>query len=140
MIVCWTPPERRPNDHLTRPGVSATPATGCLHIAPGSHTLGYLPHELEDHPDQHDRQQHGRQRGRAGQAVLADPGPCQNAAPVPIAAGNAIVFDVALLHRSGTNTGDRVRIGLNIRYVAPGAARTRDGSAPVLDPISGTAW
>jgi hypothetical protein len=29
---------------------------------------------------------------------------------------------------------------LNIRYVAPGAARIRDDTSPALDPISGTAW
>jgi ectoine hydroxylase-related dioxygenase (phytanoyl-CoA dioxygenase family) len=111
----------------------ATVANGCLHIAPSSHQLGYLPYELED--------DHGGQRGRAGQAVLAESGfGDQGAVPVPVTAGNAVVLDVALLHRSGPNTSPSPRIGLNVRYVAPGAARTRDGSAPVLDPISGTAW
>jgi hypothetical protein len=49
-------------------------------------------------------------------------------------------MNVALLHRSGSNTAASVRIGLNVRYVAPGAARTRDRTSPDLDPISGTAW
>ncbi|MFC4054105.1 phytanoyl-CoA dioxygenase family protein [Actinomadura syzygii] len=110
----------------------ATVANGCLQIVPGSHALGYLPYELEDN--------HGGRRGRAGQAVLGERGLGEGAVPVPVAAGNAIAFDVALLHRSGANTSPHVRIGLNIRYVAPGAADTRDGSVPILDPISGTAW
>ncbi len=49
-------------------------------------------------------------------------------------------MDVRLLHRSGPNTARFARLGLNIRYVAPGAARTRDHTTPDLDPISGTAW
>jgi ectoine hydroxylase-related dioxygenase (phytanoyl-CoA dioxygenase family) len=112
----------------------ATPANGCLHIAPGSHQLGYLPYELEG--------DHSRQRGRAGQAAGLDEAAFghQDAIPLAVAAGNAVVLDVALLHRSGTNTSPSPRIGLNVRYVAPGAVRTRDGSVPVLDPISGTAW
>lgn len=112
----------------------ATPNNGCLHIAPGSHQLGYLPYEFED--------DHGAQRGRAGRAAGLDKAGFgdQDAVPVPVAAGNAVVLHVALLHRSGPNTSPSPRIGLNIRYVAPGATHTRDGSVPILDPISGTAW
>jgi ectoine hydroxylase-related dioxygenase (phytanoyl-CoA dioxygenase family) len=106
---------------------------GCLHIAPGSHELGYLPYELEA--------DHGARRGRAGQAVLGQAGfGDSGTVPVLIGAGGAVVLDVALLHRSGPNTSQGVRIGLNVRYAAPGAVRTRDGSAPILDPISGTGW
>lgn len=109
----------------------AATSNGCLHIAPASHRLGYLPYELED------ADANGGQRGRAGRAA----GFCrQDAVPVPVAAGHAVLMDVRLLHRSGPNTSRSTRIGLNIRYVAPGAARTRDHTTPDLDPISGTAW
>lgn len=101
----------------------ATVENGCLHIAPGSHELGYLSHELEA--------EHGQRRGRADQAVLAEAGFGHgDAVPVPVAAGDAVLLGVALLHRSGPNASDVARIGLNARYLAPGAVRTRDGSAP----------
>jgi hypothetical protein len=109
----------------------ATPASGCLLVAPGSHQLGYLPYELEDD------QEAGR--GRAGRSAGFGDTRAISVA-VPVAEGSAVLMNVALLHCSGSNTTASVRIGLNIRYVAPGATRTRNDTSPVLDPISGTAW
>ncbi|MFJ2191934.1 hypothetical protein ACIOJE_29040 [Kitasatospora sp. NPDC087861] len=34
-------------------------------------------------------------------------------------------MDRRLLHRSGTNTSDGARVGLNVRYIAPGGIRRR---------------
>lgn len=108
---------------------NATTFSGCLQVAPRSHRLGYLPCGVEE--------QHGAGRGRAGQAAGFS---CDHPVAVPVAAGHAVLMDVRLLHRSGINFTTAARIGLNVRYVAPGAARTRDHTSADLDPISGTGW
>lgn len=107
----------------------ATTSSGCLHVVPGSQRLGYLPYGAED--------DHGAERGRAGQSSGFT---AQDTTAIPVPAGGAVLMDSRLLHRSGSNTGDGPRIGLNVRYVAPGAARMRDRTSPSLDPISGSGW
>lgn len=112
-------------------GIDAPVSTGCLEVMHGSQRLGYLPYGLEE--------AHGaerRERGRAGCAL----GFSGDGTPVPVSSGQAVLMDVRLLHRSGSNTGRFARIGLNVRYVAPGAARMLDHTNPDLDPISGTGW
>ncbi|WP_432193909.1 phytanoyl-CoA dioxygenase family protein [Streptomyces sp. bgisy027] len=114
-------PQRRCRVRLAL--TEATVEDGCQHIATGSHELGYLSHELEAG--------HGQRRGRADQAAPAEAGfGPGDAVPVPVAAGDAVLPGVALLHRSNPNAGDVARVSLNARYLAPGAIRTRDGSAP----------
>jgi hypothetical protein len=49
-------------------------------------------------------------------------------------------MDVRLLHRSGRNCAAQPRIGLNIRYVAPGGVHMRDGSKPSLFAVTGDGW
>lgn len=107
----------------------AGPDSGCLHVVPGSQRSGYLAYGAEDDT--------GAARGRAlGARVSED----TQGVPVPVNAGDALLMDVRLLHRSHSNCGEAARIGLNIRYVAPGGVRMRDDSNPSLDPISGTGW
>ncbi len=106
----------------------ATVSTGCLEVMPGSQRLGYLPYGLEE--------AHGAERGSAGCALGFSGDPT----PMPVSAGQAVLMDVRLLHRSGSNTGRSARIGLNVRYVAPGAVRILDHTNPDFDPISGTGW
>ena len=60
--------------------------------------------------------------------------------PVPLAAGQAYALDVRLVHRSGPNTSTMPRIGLNIRYVAPGGWIVRAGPGPHLLPVTGDRW
>lgn len=93
----------------------ATPANGCLEVAPGSHHGGYLPYRR------------AKQTTGEGRPLIADVDDA-HFVPVPLRAGQAVAMDVRLLHRSGPNRSDAPRIGLNIRYVAPGAVTTRDGS------------
>ena len=60
---------------------------------------------------------------------------------MPVTAGQALLMDVRLLHRSGSNTASWPRVGLNIRYVAAGAVHTRDGqSLAAPTPIAGAGW
>ncbi|MFI6209117.1 phytanoyl-CoA dioxygenase family protein [Streptomyces sp. NPDC051041] len=103
--------------------------SGCLHVAPGSQRAGYLPYGAEDAT--------GASRGRALQTRISD---ATRGVPVPVDAGSGLLMDVRLLHRSLSNRGDQVRVGLNIRFVAPGGVRMRDGSSPSLTPISGAGW
>lgn len=103
--------------------------SGCLHLLPGSQRDGYLPYGAEDDT--------GAARGRA---VAADVALGTRGLPMPVSAGSGLLMDVRLLHCSYSNHGEGARLGLNIRYVAPGGIRMRDGSSPSLDPISGTGW
>ncbi|GIF45403.1 phytanoyl-CoA dioxygenase family protein [Actinoplanes xinjiangensis] len=108
----------------------ATAGNGALRVIPGSHMHGYLPTRRED--------PHGGQHGRA----LTTDVPPGNLSPVvaELAAGQALAMDVRLLHSSPPNTSGRPRIGLNLRYVAPGAVLRRDGQEPHLYPIAGPSW
>ncbi|MFF0410219.1 phytanoyl-CoA dioxygenase family protein [Kitasatospora sp. NPDC004745] len=107
----------------------ATLENGCLHALFGSHHLGYLPFSSEA--------DHGAERGRADQATGFT---TDASTALPLRAGTALLMDSRLLHRSGTNTGDGARVGLNVRYVAPGGIRRRDPQSPSLDPVTGTGW
>ncbi|MFF2703390.1 phytanoyl-CoA dioxygenase family protein [Streptomyces cyaneofuscatus] len=107
----------------------ATATTGCLDVIVGSHRRGYLPYGPEAET--------GRPRGRAD-TVRGEP----DGRPIslPVRAGRAVLMDMRLLHRSGSNTGNGVRVGLNVRYVAPGACLRRDPTCPSLFPVSGLGW
>ncbi|MFE7524652.1 phytanoyl-CoA dioxygenase family protein [Kitasatospora sp. NPDC057542] len=107
----------------------ATVANGCLHVAPGSQRLGYLPVKKEAST--------GAERGQADQAHGFTP---DTTTPVPLRAGCAVLMDSRLVHRSGTNTSDGARIGLNVRYTAPDGIVRRDATSPSVVPISGTGW
>lgn len=105
----------------------APTAAGCLELVPGSHLGGYLPYT---------RPATGARRP----LTIADGHvpPAAAFAPVPVSVGQAIVFDVRLVHRSGRNTTKRPRIGLNIRYAAPNAFRRgTPAGRPGWLPITG---
>ncbi|MCX4738715.1 phytanoyl-CoA dioxygenase family protein [Streptomyces antibioticus] len=107
----------------------ADAASGCLHVVPGSHRGGYLPYAVEAVT--------GAARGRALGVHVTDGAPVE---PVPVRAGSGLLMDTRLVHSSPSNLGTGARVGLNIRFVAPGGVRMRDGSDPSLTPISGTGW
>ncbi|MFI2300200.1 phytanoyl-CoA dioxygenase family protein [Actinacidiphila glaucinigra] len=107
----------------------ADETTGCLHVVPESQRAGYLPYETEAAS--------GARRGRA-LGVRVDDSVTQVA--VPVRAGSGVLMDTRLLHCSHSNTGTGARVGLNIRYVAPGAIAMRDGSSPSPTAITGTGW
>ncbi|MGI5196597.1 phytanoyl-CoA dioxygenase family protein [Streptomyces sp. CA-288835] len=103
--------------------------TGCLHVVPGSQRAGYRPYEPEPAT--------GAARGRALGARIA---PETQGLPIPVPVGSGVLMDTRLVHCSHSNRGTGARIGLNIRYVAPGGIRRRDDSSPSLCPITGTGW
>ncbi|MFC9995728.1 phytanoyl-CoA dioxygenase family protein [Nocardia sp. NPDC127526] len=112
--------------------ISPAPAdAGCLQIAAGSHTRGYLRHEYET------------LLRRAGRAVTVADVPKTLADTVftdlPMEAGRGVLFDMRLVHRSGVNKTDGVRIGFNIRYAREdgflrGSATARPGWMPLQLP------
>ncbi|MFI1174209.1 phytanoyl-CoA dioxygenase family protein [Streptomyces melanogenes] len=109
----------------------ATTVNGCLQVIPGSHAAGYL---------DYGREESGARRGKALGVQGMYNAPHDRGVWLPLNAGQACLMDVRLLHRSDSNTTAGVRIGLNIRYVAPGAIRSSDGHSPSLYPLSGSDW
>ncbi|MEW1720615.1 phytanoyl-CoA dioxygenase family protein [Streptomyces sp. NPDC093109] len=107
----------------------ATETSGCLRIVPGSQRAGYLPYKAED--------ANGAARGRA---LGVQPPEGVVGLPVPAAMGDGVLMDTRTVHCSGPNAGTSPRIGLNIRFVAPGGFAIRDGSSPSLLPVAGTGW
>ncbi|MEV7582105.1 phytanoyl-CoA dioxygenase family protein [Streptomyces roseus] len=109
----------------------ATTANGCLQVIPGSHASGYLGN---------DREATSARRGRALGVQGMPNGPHDHGLWLPLDAGQACLMDVRLLHRSDSNTTAGARIGLNIRYVAPGAIRSSGPHSPSLYPLTGSSW
>lgn len=104
---------------------AATPANGCVQVVPGSHRGGYLPHVRG-----------GAEGGRGAPLTLASPPPEDAYEPISLDAGQALLMDVRLIHRSGPNTTRTARIGLNACYVAPGGVQVRGGPPPRLYPVA----
>ena len=109
----------------------ATAESGALRVIPGSHLHGYLPTRYDD-PDSE-----GRGRPLRTDIPAGSPDPVI----VPVAAGEALLMDVRLLHASPSNTSSAPRMGLNVRYVAPGGVLAHAGhQAPSPHPITGSGW
>ncbi|MFF9013430.1 phytanoyl-CoA dioxygenase family protein [Streptomyces sp. NPDC014870] len=108
---------------------NADETSGCLRVIPGSQQHGYRQYGTE--PDA------GAARGRALSVGGIDTAQAQ---ALPSQGGDGCLMDVRLVHSSASNTGAGVRIGLNIRFVAPDGYSVRDGSDPSLYPVSGTGW
>jgi ectoine hydroxylase-related dioxygenase (phytanoyl-CoA dioxygenase family) len=95
-----------------------TTENGCLWVLPGSHRRGLLPHDAQ---------------GALRAVAVDEPG-----VPVPMAAGDALLFGSLLLHRSLPNTTPATRVGLYLRYCDPTVTMVSDGVRPVLE--DGFSW
>jgi hypothetical protein len=91
---------------------------GCLWVLPGSHRLGLQPHS------------------RAGRLMGADVS--ESGLPVPMAAGDALLFNGHLMHRSLPNTASTARHALYLRYCTPDVTMVGGGNKPVLE--DGYSW
>jgi phytanoyl-CoA dioxygenase PhyH len=99
----------------------STRQNGCLVALPGSHTQGYVPHDLT-----YDGLNMLR-RGDTARAPIDE----SRAVAMPLETGEISIHHIDTLHASGVNEGTSARIGLAVRYIVPDTALTID-HAPVL--------
>ncbi|MFD9905879.1 phytanoyl-CoA dioxygenase family protein [Streptomyces sp. NPDC059063] len=109
----------------------ATTINGCLQVIPGSHATGYL---------DYGREESDARRGKALGVEGMPNTPHERGVWLPLDAGQACLMDVRTIHRSDSNMTVGARIGLNIRYVAPGAIRPSGPHSPSLYPLTGSDW
>lgn len=85
-----------------------TPENGCIEVLPGSHRKLYP--LIPSSPDVMD-----------GFAQMSDPDTFDdgNRVSMELKAGQFFLFNERVLHRSGTNTTDSMRLGLAMRYIPP---------------------
>jgi len=100
----------------------STRRNGCLLALPGSHTQGYLPHDLT-----YDGLNMLR-RGDTARAPIDE----SRAVAMPLDTGEMSVHHIDTLHASGVNEGTAARIGLAVRYIHPETALTIDHAPVVL--------
>lgn len=96
----------------------ATVEAGCIHVLPGSHTLGPLPHV--DAPAANNM----IKRGQGVPGYDDEPG-----VPLPVMAGQVSLHHTNLLHTSRGNYSADRRIGLGISYI-PTNVRPTGRSTP----------
>ena len=95
-----------------------TPDNGCLWVLPGSERGGLQPHASS--------------KGLRGVAVT------ESGVALPMAAGDAVLFNGLLLHRSLPNHTNMPRVALYLRYCDPGVVMVNYGNRPVLE--DGYSW
>lgn len=86
---------------------------GCLWVLPGSHRLELQPHH------------------RIGGLMAADVK--EQGVPVPMARGDALLFNGRLMHRSLPNRSTSARHALYLRYCTPDVVMVSHGNKPVLE-------
>ncbi len=91
---------------------------GCLEVLVGSHRSGLKPHHPVD--------------GLRGADVD------EKGLPVPMQAGDALLFGGHLMHRSLPNRSKASRNALYLRYCTPDVTMVTDGNKPVLE--DGYSW
>jgi len=76
-------------------------ANGCMHVLPGSHRTGLQPHD------------HAK-----GDYGLIDEPSLEEAIPIPLRAGGALIFHGEIWHYTPDNLSDRRRRALQYHYAA----------------------
>lgn len=87
----------------------ATPANGCMHVVPGSHTRGIQPHDMS--------------KGDYG--MITDP-PEGEVVAIPLKAGDALVFHGEIFHFTPDNTTPHRRRALQYHYASSKCVRTNE--------------
>ncbi|GIX06931.1 MAG: hypothetical protein KatS3mg115_1334 [Candidatus Poribacteria bacterium] len=96
----------------------ADPSNGCLHVIPGSHRWGYIPHV-------HEGSHH----------LPPEEYPLEMGTPVPMRAGDLLIFSYLTVHGSTPNTSDRWRRMLLFEYRSPLDSRVTDPEGAVGEGI-----
>lgn len=89
---------------------------GCLWVIPRSHNGGLLPH----HPE------HGLMSADIQETGIS----------LPMHAGDAVIFNSLLLHRSLPNTTSAARVAMYVRYCTPDAMMVKEGCSVLDDAYS----
>jgi ectoine hydroxylase-related dioxygenase (phytanoyl-CoA dioxygenase family) len=98
------------------PLVDTDERNGCLHVVPGSHEGGLLPHEA------------------AGVNPLLREAACAGESVVlRLRAGEGVAFSGLTLHGSGPNRSPKTRPAFYVRYCDPRARMLSEGGRAVLD-------
>jgi ectoine hydroxylase-related dioxygenase (phytanoyl-CoA dioxygenase family) len=92
----------------------AGPENGCFCVIPGSHRSGYIPHV-------HDGSHH----------LPTDRYPIEAGTPVPMKAGDLLIFSYLTIHGSTPNISDRWRRMLLFEFRSPLDSRTTDPESAV---------
>ena len=92
----------------------ATEENGCMHMIPGSHKVGQLPHKTTK--DSNNLLHHGQ----TIEGVSEEQSRC-----IPLKAGEASLHHGWTMHTSYPNKGDDRRIGLTINYISTDMFQTQ---------------
>ncbi|MDA1193292.1 MAG: phytanoyl-CoA dioxygenase family protein [Candidatus Poribacteria bacterium] len=92
----------------------SAPENGCLHVIPGSNRGGYIEHT-------HDGSHH----------LPMSQFPLETATPVPMKAGDLLIFSYLTIHGSTPNTSDKWRRMLLFEYRSPIDSRKSDPEGAV---------
>jgi len=95
---------------LWTPLCHMTPEMGELRVVPGSHTSG--PCEFKPYDAGHEWFE------------TADPVPDEDLIPVSVGHDEILIFNQSLIHKSGVNQSDRVRISVQLRFNDLATAKT----------------
>ena len=79
----------------------ATVENGCMHVVPGSHTHGIAEHD-----------------GTVDEYGLVNPPPFENAVPIPLKPGDALVFHGEIFHYTPPNKTDKRRRAIQYHYAS----------------------
>jgi ectoine hydroxylase-related dioxygenase (phytanoyl-CoA dioxygenase family) len=93
----------------------ATLENGCLHVVPGSHREAVHEHVPDARPG-----------ANHGYVEIVDHD-MADAVPVLMDAGDLLVFDSHLMHRSTDNTSEGIRAAMVFHYAAHGTRELREG-------------
>ncbi len=94
-----------------------TMENGCMHVIPGSHTGGIDEHGMVD-----------------DDYVLLNPPSTENAVPIPLLAGDALVFHGEIYHHTPPNRTDKRRRAIQYHYSSAKCQRNNDETPYIIEP------
>lgn len=100
----------------------STPASGCLQVVPGSHSMGQLSHT---------NTQHENNMLFFGQTVDLDRSSV-DIVDLALEPGEASLHHMGVVHGSQPNTSDRPRIGFVLRYMSPVVKQLKGADSATL--------
>ena len=94
-----------------------TVENGCMHVIPKSHAGGTKEHGMVNND-----------------YVLLNPPSTENAEPIPLRAGDALVFHAEIYHHTPPNKTDKRRRAIQYHYSSTKCRRTKDQTPYFIEP------